>query len=116
MQPFHSEYDPMTPFVVVFVTCGSEEEASKIAHALVGEGLAACANIVSPIRSIFRWEGKISDEREWLLVIKTQEARFQDLEKRVKSLHSYQIPEVISLPILAGSSSYLNWLEENTAF
>ena len=105
----------MDQFVVVFVTCGSEEEALRIAHALVDERLAACANIVSHIRSIYRWEGKICDEREWLLIIKTREIRFQDLEKRVKSLHSYQVPEIISLPILAGSSSYLNWLEENTA-
>jgi periplasmic divalent cation tolerance protein len=104
----------MDQFVVVFVTCGSEDEATKIAHALVDERLAACANIVSPIRSVYRWEGKICDEREWLLVIKTREARFRDLEKRVKSLHSYQVPEIISLPILAGSSSYLSWLEENT--
>jgi periplasmic divalent cation tolerance protein len=104
----------MDQFVVVFVTCGSEGEASKIAHALVDERLAACANIVSPIRSVYRWEGKICDEREWLLVIKTREARFRDLEKRVKSLHSYQVPEIISLPILAGSPSYLKWLEENT--
>ena len=105
----------MAQFVVVLVTCGSEEEASKIAHALVDERLAACANIISPIRSIYRWQGKILDEREWLLVVKTQETRFQDLEKRVKSLHSYQVPEIISLPILAGSSSYLSWLEESTA-
>jgi len=105
----------MTQFVVVFITCGSEEEASKIAHALVDERLAACANMISPIRSIYRWQGKICDEREWLLVVKTRETRFQDLEKRVKSLHSYQVPEIISLPILAGSSSYLSWLEESTA-
>jgi len=104
----------MTQFVVVFITCGSEEEASKIAHALVDERLAACANMISPIRSIYRWQGKICDEREWLLVVKTRETRFQDLEKRVKSLHSYQVPEIISLPILAGSSSYLSWLEEST--
>ena len=100
--------------MVVFITCGSEEEASKIAHALVDERLAACANMISPIRSIYRWQGKICDEREWLLVVKTRETRFQDLEKRVKSLHSYQVPEIISLPILAGSSSYLSWLEEST--
>ena len=104
----------MAQFVVVLVTCGSEEEASKIAHALVDERLAACANMISPIRSIYRWQGKIWDEREWLLVVKTRETRFQDLEKRVKSLHSYQVPEIISLPILAGSSSYLSWLEEST--
>ena len=105
----------MDQFVVVFVTCGSEEEASKIAQALVDERLAACANIVFPIRSIYRWEGKICDEREWLLIVKTRETRLQDLEKRVKSLHSYQVPEIISLSILAGSPSYLKWLEENTA-
>jgi periplasmic divalent cation tolerance protein len=104
----------MAEFIVVFVTCGSEEEASKIAHALVDERLAACANIVSPVRSVYRWEEKICDEREWLLVVKAREARFQDLEKRVKSLHSYQVPEIISLPILSGSPSYLKWLEENT--
>jgi periplasmic divalent cation tolerance protein len=104
----------MDQFLVVFVTCGSEDEASKIAHALVDERLAACANIVSPIRSVYRWEGKICDEREWLLVVKTRETRFRELEKRVKSLHSYQVPEIISLPVLAGSPSYLKWLEENT--
>jgi periplasmic divalent cation tolerance protein len=104
----------MDQFVIVFVTCGSEEEASKIAHALVEEKLAACANIVSPVRSVYRWEGKIWDEREWLLIIKSREARFPDLERRVKSLHSYQVPEIISLPILTGSPPYLNWLGENS--
>ncbi len=106
----------MVQFVVVFVACGSEEEASTIAHALVDEKIAACANIVSPIRSIYRWDGKIWDEKECLLIIKTQETRFQDLERRVKSLHSYQVPEIISLPIQAGSSPYLKWLEENMAY
>ena len=101
-------------FIVVLVTCGSEEEALKIANALVEEHLAACVNLVSPIRSIYRWEGKIWDEKEWLLIIKTQKKRFQELEKKVKSLHSYSIPEIIGLPIVEGSSSYLNWIKENT--
>ncbi len=100
--------------MVVFVTCGSEEEAVKIAHALVEEHLAACVNIVSPIRSIYRWEGKIWDEKEWLLVIKTRRQRFQEIETRVKSIHSYSVPEVISLPITDGSSPYLGWLMEMT--
>ena len=100
--------------IVVFVTCGSEEEALKIANALVEEHLAACVNLVSPVRSIYRWEGKIWDEKEWLLIIKTQKQRFEELEKKVKSLHSYSVPEIISLPIVEGSSSYLNWLEEMT--
>ena len=104
----------MSESLVVFVTSGSEEEALKIAHALVEERLAACVNLVSPIRSIYRWEGKICDEKEWLLVIKTHMARFDDLEKRVKALHSYSVPEIIALPIITGSSSYLNWLEEMT--
>ena len=100
--------------IVVLVTCASEEESLKIARALVDDQLAACVNLVAPIRSIYRWEGKIWDEKEWLLIIKTQEDRFRELEEKVRSLHSYAVPEIISLPILEGSSSYLNWIEENT--
>jgi len=100
--------------IVVLVTCGSEEEALKIANTLVEDHLAACVNLVSPIRSIYRWEGKIWDEKEWLLVIKTQKQRFGEVEKKVKSLHSYSVPEIISLPIIEGSTSYLNWIKENT--
>jgi len=104
----------MPDSLVVFVTCGSEEEAFKIAHALVEERVAACVNLVSPIRSIYRWEGKVWDENEWLLIIKTQIARFNDIETRVTALHSYSIPEIIALPIIKGSSSYLHWLKEMT--
>lgn len=100
--------------IVVLVTCGSVEEAQKIAHVLVEEHLAACVNLVSPIRSIYRWEGKIWDEKEELLVIKTQKKRFQELEKKIKSLHSYAVPEIIALPIIEGSSTYLVWLSEMT--
>jgi periplasmic divalent cation tolerance protein len=102
--------DPM----VVLVTCGSEEEAEKIANSLIEERLAACVNIISPVRSIYRWEGKIWDEKEWMLIIKTRKKRFEDLEKKVKSLHSYSVPEIIALPIVKGSASYLKWLEEMT--
>jgi periplasmic divalent cation tolerance protein len=104
----------MPESMVVLVTCGSEEEGLKIAQALVEERLAACVNLLSPVRSIYRWEGKIWDEREWLLIIKTQKERFQNIEKRVKSLHSYSTPEIIGLPIVEGSSSYLQWLGEMT--
>lgn len=104
----------MSEAIVVLVTCGSEEEATRIGNSLVEERLAACVNIISPIRSIYRWEGKIWDEREWMLMIKTQERRFEELEKKVKSLHSYSVPEVIALPIVKGSASYLKWLEETT--
>ena len=105
----------MTDFLIVFVTCGSEEEALKIAHALVEERLAACVNLVSPIRSIYRWEGKVWDEKEWLLIIKTRTGRFEDLEQRVKSLHSYSVPEIVGFPILKGSLPYINWLAEMTS-
>jgi periplasmic divalent cation tolerance protein len=105
---------PIVDAIVVLVTFGSEEEALKIANTLVEEHLAACVNLVSPIRSIYRWEGKIWDEKEWLLIIKTQKQRFEELEKKVKSLHSYAIPEIISFPITEASSTYLNWIKENT--
>ncbi len=104
----------MSDPIVVLVTCGSEEEALKIANSLVETNLAACANLVAPIRSIYRWEGKIWDEKEWLLIIKTQRDRFEALEKKVKSLHSYSVPEIVSLSITEGSSAYLNWLVEMT--
>jgi periplasmic divalent cation tolerance protein len=104
----------MSEAIIVFVTCGSEEEAIKISYALVEEHVAACVNLIAPIRSIYRWEGKIWDEKEWLLVIKTQEKKFDDLAKRVKSIHSYSVPEIIALPIVEGSSSYLKWLVEMT--
>ena len=103
-----------TKSIVVMVTCGSEEEALKIARSLVEERLAACVNLFPPVRSIYRWDGKIWDEKEWLLIIKTQQNRFEELEKRVKVLHSYSVPEIISLPITEGSSAYLNWLGQNT--
>jgi periplasmic divalent cation tolerance protein len=104
----------MSDPIVVLVTCGSEEEALKIANILVEDRLAACVNLVAPIRSIYRWEGKIWDEKEALLIIKTQNHRYVELEKKVKSLHSYSVPEIISLPITEGSSAYLNWIRENT--
>ena len=104
----------MSDPIVVLVTCGSEEEAAKIANSLVEEGVAACVNIISPVRSIYRWEGKIWDEKEWVLIIKTQKKRFEELQKKVKSLHSYSVPEVIALPIVEGSAPYLKWLEETT--
>jgi len=104
----------MSEPIVVLITCGSKEEALKIANVLVEEHLAACVNLVSPIRSIYRLEGKIWDEKEWLLIIKTQNQNFKELEKKVKSLHSYSVPEIICLSIVEGSSSYLNWINENT--
>lgn len=104
----------MTDFIVILVTTGSEAEAETIAKALVEEQLAACVNIANPIRSIYRWEGSVADDREWLLLIKARAAHFPRIETRVKALHSYQVPEVIALPIIAGAGGYLRWLEHAT--
>jgi len=104
----------VTDAVVIFTTCSSEEEALRIARALVGECLAACVNILSPVRSVYRWEERICDEREWLLIIKTGRERFEELEAKIRSLHSYSVPEIVCLPILEGSLDYLEWMEEMT--
>jgi periplasmic divalent cation tolerance protein len=100
----------MTDKVVVFVTCGSAEEGRRIARALVEERLAACVNVSSPIRSLYRWEGRVCDDREVLLVIKSSRLLFDRLRRTVERLHSYQVPEVLCLPVIDGSPNYLNWL------
>lgn len=105
----------MTDAIVILVTAGSEAEAEKIARALVEEQLAACVNILNPIRSIYRWQGQVADDREWLLLIKTRAERFAAVESRVKALHSYQVPEVIALPIVTGAEGYLRWLRESVS-
>lgn len=104
----------MTDKVVVLVTCSSADEAAKVAHAIVEQKLAACANLVPGIRSIYRWEGKVQDEQEALLIIKTTRARFAALRAAVEKLHSYSTPEIIALPIVEGAEKYLKWIEEST--
>jgi periplasmic divalent cation tolerance protein len=100
--------------MIVFVTAATADEATRIARALVEERLAACANIVSPIVSVYRWEGQVHEDREVLLIIKTTDARLPALIQRVKALHSYQVPEVIAMPIADGSADYLRWLLDET--
>ncbi len=100
---------------IIFVNTGSEDEAATIAHALVTERLAACGNILPRVRSIYRWQGKIEDEPEVMLLIKTTEDRIPTLIDRVNQLHSYDVPEIIALPITQGSESYLNWVIQNTS-
>ncbi|MDA8387546.1 MAG: divalent-cation tolerance protein CutA [Nitrospiraceae bacterium] len=104
----------MSEPIVVFITAPDEEEAVRIAGALVGESLAACVNIVRDIRSIYSWRGKIEDEAENLLVVKTDKALFERLCRRVRQLHSYKVPEVIALPVVAGLPEYVSWLEDVT--
>ncbi|MFI5395461.1 MAG: divalent-cation tolerance protein CutA [Candidatus Binatia bacterium] len=104
----------MTNCIIVLVTVGSPEEGECIARALVDERLAACVNLVGPIKSTYRWQGEITRDEELLLVIKTRAALFAEVEARVKALHSYGTPEVIALPITAGAQAYLEWLRAET--
>ncbi|MCK5426682.1 MAG: divalent-cation tolerance protein CutA [Thermodesulfovibrionia bacterium] len=100
--------------IVVLVTVPDEDEAARIAQALVKEKLAACANIITNIRSIYRWEGAIEDAQEVLMVAKTQRRHFSALSAKVRERHSYSVPEIIALPITEGSEDYLKWLNEST--
>jgi periplasmic divalent cation tolerance protein len=99
---------------IVLVTCGSIAEARRIGRNLVEKKLAACANIVPRVESIYRWKGKVERAREALVVIKTTGKRLRELEREVKRAHSYDVPEFIVLPIIAGSQTYLAWLQEST--
>ncbi len=96
--------------IVVLVTAGSAQNAEAIAQALVSERIAACVNVLPGVRSIYRWEGNVTVDSEWLLVIKTVRGRFEAAEARVKSLHTYELPEVIALDVATGSEAYLAWL------
>lgn len=100
--------------VVVFVTAGSKKEAQAIASALVKERLAACATAIGVVESIYQWQGKVARSRERMLIIKTTASRYAALEQRIKTLHSYDVPEIIALPIVKGSESYLKWIRKET--
>jgi len=103
----------MSPYVVVMVTVANREEAVKIVRSLLEERLIACANIVGPISSIFWWEGKIDEAGEFLVFMKSHENHFERLSERIAEIHSYEVPEIIALPIIKGSQSYLKWLGDS---
>jgi periplasmic divalent cation tolerance protein len=103
----------MTDKRLAFSTAGSEEEARKIANLLVERKLAACVNLVPQIESIYRWQGKVESSREWLLLIKTTEKKFPELQKAIRELHSYEVPELIAIGIEDGSADYLAWITES---
>lgn len=100
--------------VVVLVTVPSREEGERIAEAVVTERLAACVNVVGPIRSIYRWQGALCRDDEHLLLIKSAGDRYAALQARLLALHPYETPEVVALPIVAGSEKYLRWLRDET--
>jgi periplasmic divalent cation tolerance protein len=103
----------MTDARVVLTTAGSQDEARKIASALVERRLAACVNILPQMESIYRWQGKVESATEWLLIIKTEVGVFRRLRDAVQELHSYDVPECIMLEVTHGSGPYLQWIKEN---
>ncbi len=105
----------MTDKIAILCTCSSDEEGLKIARLLVEKRLAACVNIIQPVRSIYRWQGKVEDAPEVLLVIKSRRPLFEELRKAIATAHSYQVPEIIALPIIDGAPSYLDWIDAETA-
>lgn len=103
----------MTDYIVVYVTA-PQDEAVDLAKTLVEERLVACVNLVPGLRSIYWWQGKVEDEPEVLCIMKTRSNLFESLRDRVRELHSYEVEEIIALPIVAGNPPYLDWIRENT--
>ena len=104
----------MTDKIVVFTTCGSEAEARKLAAALIEKHLAACVNITAPITSVYRWKGILEEAQEWMLIIKSRRERFEELRILLEGAHSYELPEVLAVPVVEGSPNYLAWVEDET--
>jgi periplasmic divalent cation tolerance protein len=105
---------PDTDAIVVFMTAANGEEATRLADMLVGAHLAACVQILPEMESVYRWQGKIERQSEILLLAKTTRAKFAELEREVRALHSYDTPEIIAVPIVDGSAPYLDWLNKTT--
>ncbi len=108
----------MTEKIVILNTCSSEAEAHKLARMLVERELAACVNVIGGsvlggVRSFYRWQGKIESSAEWLLLIKSSRDRFAAVRTAIEETHSYEVPEIIALPIVDGAPAYLSWMDEN---
>lgn len=104
----------MAEVSVVLVTAGGEEQASLLAGKLVEEELAACVNIIPRIRSVYRWKNEVCDEEEFLLVMKIRSSVFAKLQARVRELHTYEVPEIVRIPIAEGAPDYLDWVRDNS--
>ena len=104
----------MTPYIQVVTTTARREEAARIARDLVEKRLAACAQIVGPITSIYRWQGKIETDEEWQCWCKTRGELFPAVEEAIRAVHPYQVPEILAMPVAAGSERYLDWIEAET--
>ncbi len=97
--------------IVIFVTAANKKQAQRIAKCLLGQKLAACVNITGKVDSLFWWKGSLDKASEWLLVIKSRKDKFKQIVKAVRAAHSYQVPEIIALPIIAGDKEYLRWID-----
>jgi len=104
--------DAVSDAIIVFMTASNGEEAARLADMLVGAHLAACVQIFPEMESVYRWQGKIERAAEILLLAKTTKSKFEELEREVRALHSYDTPEIIAVPVVAGSARYLEWLSE----
>jgi periplasmic divalent cation tolerance protein len=105
----------MTDKIVVLTTCESEDEAERIARSLLEKRVAACVNILPKARSIYRWKGAVEDTQEFVLLIKTRRDVFEALRIELSKAHSYEVPEVMALPVVDGSESYLGWIDRELA-
>lgn len=105
----------MSVYVVCLVTIDDIDKAAHIARMLVEKRLVACVNIISDIRSIYSWQGRVCDEKEYLMIMKTRQDLFPNLQAAVKELHPYEVPEIIALPIHQGYPNYLRWIDESTS-
>lgn len=103
----------MAEYLQVHTTAGSEEEATRISAALVERRLAACVQVIGPIASRYRWQGKVEIAEEWLCLAKTEASRYPELEATIRELHSYDEPEIVATPIAVGSAGYLAWIGES---
>jgi periplasmic divalent cation tolerance protein len=99
--------------VIILITAKDKSEAGKIAKALIKNKLVACVNIVGGLNSIFLWKGKVSQAKETLLIAKSKKEKFNKIVKLVKSVHSYEVPEIIAIPIISGFKPYLRWIDES---
>jgi len=105
----------LNEYIQVFTTVEKREDGDRIASTVVNKRVAACAQILGPIHSTYWWKGKVEEAGEWLLMMKTRQDLFPSLEKEIRAVHHYEVPEIIALPIVAGSASYLEWIDDETA-
>lgn len=106
--------DDAADAIIVFMTASNGEEAARLAEMLVGAHLAACVQILPEMESVYRWQGKVERAAEVLLLAKTTRSKFEELEREVRALHSYDTPEIIAVPVIAGSMPYLDWIKQST--